>query len=328
MVELELVRPNLYFLLDSSGSMSEAMPGLVLQDRLDSARNAIELVLRGLGHRVNYGVSVFPADPNSCGPGEEVHATAPGDPVSYAVANKNGPQLTQLVFELHKIAPQGVTPTAAALRALHDTLVDLPGETFLFLLTDGAPNCNEELACEIEQCTANIERAYYSTKDRCDDSINCCRSDLYGSAACLDSQASEDAIAALHDEGVRTFVIGMPGTETYQDLLDTLAIAGGTARGSEGAYYPVTDSEALLDTLQELGGKVSLSCTVELNEVPPDPAQVNVFLDDTLIGFDEVDGWSWLDTGTVQLNGEACELAETGQILQIQVVAGCPVVLL
>jgi hypothetical protein len=344
-VELEVVRPNLYFLLDRSGSMTESMPGLVLQDRFDAARIAIELVLRGMGHRVNFGASVFPADPTGCGPGVEIHATAPGDPVSYAVANENGPQLKSLAFDLMRISPSGVTPTAAALSELHDTLTELPGKTYLFLLTDGAPNCNLDLECEIDQCTANIEQVQYSERDVCDESINCCSHEIFGPGTCLDAQATINAVTALHDDGVNTFVIGMPGTETYSTLLNDLAHAGGVARSEAPYYYSVTDSEQLVETLHVLGGAASLSCSIDLNEIPPDPSRVNVFLDDMLVPFDPEAGWSWgedaqdgADAGAqstargpnsrVELHGEPCALATDGQVLQIQIVAGCPVVLL
>jgi hypothetical protein len=341
-VELDVVRPNLYFLLDGSGSMTESMPGLLLQDRFDAARIAIELVLRGVGHRVNFGASVFPANPIGCGPGREIHPTAPGDPVSYALANENGPQLKSLAFDLMRFSPSGVTPTAAALTDLHDTLTALPGKTYLFLLTDGAPNCNLDLECDIDQCTANIERVPYTESDVCDESVNCCSAEIFGPSTCLDSQATLNAVTALHDDGVNTLVIGMPGTETYGALLDDLAHAGGLARSEAPYYYPVTDSEQLVETLQILGGDASLSCTIALNEVPPDPGRVNVFLDDTLIPFDSEQGWSWGETPraaeggpeggtevtTVKLHGEPCELATNGQVLQIQIVAGCPVVLL
>jgi hypothetical protein len=351
-VELEVVRPNLYFLVDSSGSMTEAMPGLVLQNRFDAARIAIELVLRDVGHRVNFGASVFPANAESCGPGREIHETARGDPVSYAVADESGPQLKSLAFELLKIAPNGTTPTATALTALHDTLTALPGKTFLFLMTDGAPNCNLDLNCNVDQCTANIERVRYLDNAVCDDSINCCSDEIFGPGTCLDSAATLDAVAALHEDGVNTFVIGMPGTETYGALLDDLAHAGGLARSEAPYYYPVTDSEGLVETLRILGGSASLSCHIDLNDVPPDPALVNVFLDDTLVPFDPLDGWTWGDdtapsedggaadggpvdggpvrstpVATVELHGEPCDLATDGQVLQIQVVAGCPVVL-
>lgn len=356
-VELEVVRPNLYFLVDGSGSMTEAMPGLVLQNRFDAARIAIELVLRDVGHRVNFGASVFPAEPEGCGPGREIHATTRGDPVSYAVADESGPQLKSLAFELLKISPSGVTPTATALTDLHDTLTALPGKTFLFLMTDGAPNCNLDLDCDVDQCTANIESVRYTDREVCDDSVNCCSDDIFGPGACLDSAATVDAVTALHDDGVNTFVIGMPGTETYGALLDDLAHAGGVARSEAPYYYPVTDSEGLVETLRILGGNASLSCRIDLNEVPPDRSLVNVFLDDTLVPFDPVDGWSWGDdtappddggaadgvppdggpadggparsapVATVELHGEPCDLATNGQVLQIQIVAGCPVVL-
>jgi len=326
-VALDLVRPNLYFLLDRSGSMNESIPGTFLLDRFGAARNAIELVLRDIGHRVNFGASVFPEHPQECGPGMEVHVTAPGDPVSFALAHENGPQLDSLVFDLLRITPQGVTPTSAALTGLHDTLVGLPGETFLFLLTDGAPNCNEALGCGADQCTANIEQLPYSASQVCNDSINCCSTSIFGPLACLDAQATTDAVTALHDDGVTTFVIGMPGTEAYETLLGELAQAGGAAREQEPFYYPVADSDELLETLKSLGGQVSLSCTIELNEIPPDPDRVNVFLDDTLIAYDEEEGWAWQGESTVELHGEACALATNGQVLQIQVVAGCPLIL-
>jgi hypothetical protein len=326
-VELELVRPNLYFLLDRSGSMAEPIPGTLPQNRLGAASVAIEQVLRQIGHRVNFGASVFPADTSTCGPGEEVQPLGPGDPVSYALSNKDGPQLQRLVFNLRRVAPEGVTPTAAALTALHDTLAAFSGHTYLFLLTDGAPNCNAALACAATQCTANIEMLPYADMKLCDDTVNCCDANIFGSEACLDSDATLAAVSALSDVRVRTFVIGMPGTETYEDLLNELAQAGGTARPQLPFYYKATDSDELADTLKTLGGQASLSCSIELNQVPPDPSLVNVFLDDTLIAFDEADGWSWKDEGTVQLNGPACDLAQGGQVLQIQVVAGCPVFL-
>jgi hypothetical protein len=324
-VELEVVRPNLYFLLDASGSMTEAMPGLLLHNRYDAARIAIELVLRGVGHRVNFGVSVFPGEAEGCGPGREVQQTIAGDPVSYALADENGPRLKSLVFNLMKIGPSGVTPTEAALTDLHDTLTELPGKTYLFLLTDGAPNCNENLNCDIDQCTANIERVRLSDTVVCNEDINCCSDQVFGSTTCLDSQATLEAVRALHDDDVDTFVIGMPGTEAYGALLDDLAHAGGLARSEAPYYYQVTDSEQLIETLQILGGVASLSCSIDLNEVPPDPNLVNVFLDDTLLPFDEQDGWAWNGEQTVELRGEACDLATAGQVLQIQIVAGCPV---
>jgi len=164
----------------------------------------------------------------------------------------------------------------------------------------------------------------YADMKLCDDTVNCCSSDIFGAEACLDADATLAAVSALSDIKVRTFVIGMPGTETYEDLLNQLAQAGGTARPQRPFYYKATDSDELADTLKTLGGQASLGCSIELNQVPPDPSLVNVFLDDTLIAFDAADGWSWKDEGTVQLNGPACDLAQGGQVLQIQVVAGCP----
>lgn len=58
--------------------------------------------------------------------------------------------------------------------------------------------------------------------------------------------------------------------------------------------------------------------------MPPDKSLVNVYLDTTLVQLDPVDGWSWVDDTTVELAGEACEKLKSGDVLQVQVVAGCP----
>ena len=50
-VGLELVRNNLYFVLDASGSMTATIPGTEEQTRYEAAVGAVEEVLLGVGHR-------------------------------------------------------------------------------------------------------------------------------------------------------------------------------------------------------------------------------------------------------------------------------------
>jgi hypothetical protein len=57
--------------------------------------------------------------------------------------------------------------------------------------------------------------------------------------------------------------------------------------------------------------------------VPPDPTQVNVFLDEQVLAQAGADGWT-LSGQTVTLLGGSCQKVLAGQVLDVRVVAGCP----
>jgi hypothetical protein len=78
--------------------------------------------------------------------------------------------------------------------------------------------------------------------------------------------------------------------------------------------------------LFEIGIKVAVSCTVNIGQEPPDPALVNVYFDTTLVGQDDTDGWAWVDATTIEIRGAACDQLKSGEVLQVQVVSGCPTV--
>src|SRR4051812_536916 len=111
--------PNLYFIVDRSGSMGEILPGSGYS-KYENARIAISKMLRVIGHRVRYGAGVFPAFSGSdgCEPGLQIFATVAGDPPTFAESGTDGPHLTSLLTQLGQITPDGATPTAATLRAL------------------------------------------------------------------------------------------------------------------------------------------------------------------------------------------------------------------
>jgi len=140
----------------------------------------------------------------------------------------------------------------------------------------------------------------------------------------LDSGATIAAVSKLRDAGIRTYVVGIPGSEYYASLLDQLATVGGSARAGSPAYYRVDDIQTLSSTLAQIGYQALLTCEFSLDEPPPDPTFVNVYLDSGLVAYDPEDGWSWTSETSLQLNGEACELLKSGAVGQVQVVAGCP----
>ncbi len=318
-------RPNLYFVIDRSGSMKEKSGGFSYYQH---ARIAIAEVLRTIGHRVSYGAAVFPTTGGpieGCQPGKQVFPTQPGDPVTFAEQGTEGPVLESLLATLAAQAPHGGTPTAATLNALASTLSALPGKTYVVLATDGAPNCNAAAQCDESECMLNLEGATVGGV-QCQSGFNCCDETLVpgGQLQCVDADASEAAVAALASAGIPTYVVGIPGSEAYSAVLDRLAIAGETARPSLPKYYAIGDASQLSAVLKQIGAKVAISCDIQLDFEPEDPDLVNVYLDKQLLPSDEIDGWVWTGTQSVQIRGPACDKLMSGDVLTVQVVGGCP----
>lgn len=334
--KLEFVRPNLYFAIDASGSMTDAIPpgesanyapGTAPYSRYAALAVAIQSLLARVGHRVNYGATLFPRGADTCDAGEEIRALGAGDDVSFALSGELGPELRSFMFYIRRRAPDGATPVALALDALASPLAAAGPNTYVFLATDGGPNCNPAYGCGVDTCMPNLEKLRLTAELVCDDTLNCCDETLFGPANCLDSEGSLGAVRRLAAAGVKTIVIGMPGSEIYGDVLDQLAVAGGSPRPDAPHYYRVSDAEALQATVSALGLTVAMSCTIQLSEPPPDPTLVNLLFDGELIPNDPVDGWTFADERTVVVQGAACALLEAGQVLQADVIAGCPIVI-
>jgi Mg-chelatase subunit ChlD len=321
--------PNIYFVVDRSGSMGAPFEGSVV-DKYQAARGSIIGLLRNIGHRVRYGAAIFPSKlgADMCTPGEQIFSTTLGDPAACAAQGVAGPLLRDLSARLASVPPDGATPTAATLEAIRPTLTELEGETFVVLVTDGAPNCNLDTACPASKCTLNIEMLSVDGRD-CNASYNCCDAANTGPNApgfCVDDAASEQAVSALADAGIMTYVIGMPGAEPYAELLNRLAAAGGTARGAETDYYAVGDAEALRGALQEIGTGIAISCSIDLEVAPEDPARVNVYFDGEVVPADDADGWGWDGDRRIEVNGGACDRLKSGDVLEARVVFGCDTV--
>jgi len=315
---------NLYFVLDRSGSMEESS-GLHGWNKYTAVRVAVVNVVRTLGSRANFGAAIFPGETSllsGCGAGFEVFETQRGD---LPGGTSDGPVTTKFSHAID-VEPNGGTPTAATLESLVPTLSALKGKTVVVLSTDGAPNCRFGQACTASECIFNIEGATVGDK-KCEGNYNCCDPTVPGSPGtswCVDAVYTTQAIQQLRDKGIRTFVVGIPGSSYYDALLDQMAIVGGSARATSPRYYRIDDMAALSDTLQQIGNQVLLSCELMLDAVPPDREFVNVYFDQNAVAYDEANGWTWAGDKTVVLHGESCYALEQGAVGQVQVVAGCP----
>jgi hypothetical protein len=319
--------PNLYFVIDRSGSMNEPFGDA---SRYETTRDALEQVLQQIGHRVHYGAAVFPALAYSdgCGPGVQVFPSTQGDPARYARDRETGPILAELLSRLGYAGQEGGTPTAETLAALRPTLVDLGPRTYVVLATDGAPNCNADTSCEASRCMLNVE-GFTVDGNECTPDYNCCDPDNTAVGAerwCVDGARLEEEVEALAESGIPTYVIGMPGASYYADLLNRLAELGGTAREGETAYYAADDPAVLIGDLLEIGTGLAISCTVELEHEPEDPGQVNLYFDERLLPSDDDDGWRWAGPQTVEIVGAACDELGSGEVIELQIRYGCATV--
>ncbi|MGA7119081.1 MAG: vWA domain-containing protein [Polyangiaceae bacterium] len=301
--------PNLYFVLDVSGSMLD-------NGKWGNVRTAVADLVREIGANANFGVTVFPEPGASeCTAGIEVMPLRPGD---WGGA-------TQAAFiAATALTPNGGTPTAATFHSLVHKLAALPSLTFVILATDGGPNCDAAIQpCTVDQCTTNIDG---TNTLQCPPGgpANCCTGNPEG---CLDGDATAQAVSDLRTAGVQTYVMGIPGSAPYAAVLDQLATAGGTARPSEPLYYQVDspDTNALSDAFEQIADAVMKSCTLLLEKNPGDPNMVNVAVNGTVIPSDGPDGWT-LHGQTVTLSGASCGAFEGAASLPVRISQGCPTV--
>ena len=145
--------------------------------------------------------------------------------------------------------------------------------------------------------------------------------------------------------GVPTFVVGVPGSQVYREVLSRIATAGGTARagcsdtGPTYCHYDLSEGvdfgAELQAALAEIGEAV-IACEYEIPDNPDgafDPTRVNVRITtdgtEETIGRDESRsaGWDYTDGETrIELFGTACDRARAAD--QLDILFGCPTLLI
>lgn len=142
--EFEVLDPNVYIMLDISGSMNWAVDGSGNpppgQSRWELALDGLEQMATELHDEARFGVGSFPAPGSSCSPGFE-HLLDMGDHSA-----------STLQSEFGALSPSGGTPTTRGLRYVRDNqLWSDPLDPFddqrvktVLLVTDGEPNCDPD----------------------------------------------------------------------------------------------------------------------------------------------------------------------------------------
>jgi hypothetical protein len=294
-------------LVDTSLSMDERAPGSNRSKWIETRRvmlDAIDLMPR----TTSVGVVFYPdvevgADP--CFDSEADVAVA-------ALGSSTSQQRSRIRDAFERENPRGSTPTHDAYRYALDELAAAPGvgQRFLVLITDGVPTY--ALGCE----------GSGQQQDPADP-----------------TPLIPEAASAL-GRGIKTFVIGSPGSEGARRSLSQMAEAGGTASdgcSSDGrphyCHFDMTQeddfAQALRDALASISG-IALSCAYDIPEPPSggtlDLTKVNVVFkppgaDRELIPQSPAgtcaDGWQYsADQSQVLLCGDTCDRvsSSTGQL--------------
>jgi Mg-chelatase subunit ChlD len=323
---------NVLLVVDKSSSMKGT--GEFPDGRWAALGGALGSALDEAKERVSFGLEFFPfADnpddtPTTC-------QTATGLDILVPIGS-GADTVPVIESALAQYEPAGGTPTADALaQALayfqKGAGSTLEGKSYVLLATDGGPDCNADLTCDVDSCTINLENPM--TTSACGGS--CCDAalDPKGPESCVDEARTVSAVKALAKAGIKTFVVGIPGSEFFGGTLDKMAEAGLEPNpGAPPSYYAVTadaGAEGLTKVLTDITTGLITTCRLELTSSPPALGLLNVQIDGRDVPQEGPDGWS-VDTSTspptIVLAGKTCDTMEQQGAKAVNITYGCPTV--
>jgi hypothetical protein len=306
----------LQLIVDTSGSMDQDAPGATQGSKWQATRRALLSAVEEMPGRTAVGVIFYPDV------SDDVDATGPSnncfdrqaDVAIGPLDTQNSAQRRQIQTAFQAQSPNGGTPTHDAydfgVRTLEATTA--PGARFAVVITDGTPTY----------------------------SLGCVGTGLISDP--VDPTPLVGAAQQFFKDGVRTFVIGSPGSEDARESLSRMAEAGGTAspgcshRGPNYCHFDMTRAPdfavALSGALGQIAG-LALSCNYDIPTPPNggmlDAAKVNVLYrplggDQELIRKNTAatcsEGWEYSeDQKQVLLCGSTCDrLRESNGTVTLQ----------
>ena len=148
-----------------------------------------------------------------------------------------------------------------------------------------------------------------------------------GAPTCDTKQADVVApVASMAARGIKTYVLGLPGSTAVVSFLNAVAAAGGTGVASTPA-----DPSAFEDAVSQIAASSFDPCTLVVNPPAADPAQVHLVVTDASNpGGAEVPrgdaGDAWMisaDGATVTLLGDVCTKEKAGAYTSLLLASGC-----
>ena len=279
----------------------------------DITRDALQEVLGTLPEELAVGLFFYPNMETEGSDEPRPVAECVNLDEGIAVAPLTDQHRENLIEIFDDTEPNGWTPTHGAYEhALETSLLpsDLPGNKYLLLITDGIPTLTHDCEGESNQ----------------------------GGAEPVDTDPIVDAIAAARRAGVRTFLIGSPGSEDGRQWMSLAAIQGATARAGcqvDGPPYCHMDmttapdfGAALRAGLNQVTGEIS--CTYDIPDPPAgqtiDPNLVNLIVQ-TSSGTSQLvlpdsngdctEGWQLNGNQVVLCDGTCSRVQADGAALQL-----------
>ncbi len=337
---------NMLLVIDESGSMNAKASSTAANTKWADMKQALSTALTSVQDSINFGLKLFPYDPNGIGTDIQSSCAVPTGPDDVNVDIAPGTTNLQKIIDLvNAQTPGGGTPTTSALTQAYAYFTqgkgkDLEGSKWVLLATDGGPNCNSAITCTKETCTQNMDLT--CAGGIATTTVNCCDTTGQPNAnmSCLDDVAVVKQIATLAGVGVGTYVIGIPGSEAYAATLNKMAQAGGVPNknGTNGElYYAVSAANPLGDltkAFEDITSKFVKSCDITLSSSPRDPTLVQVAKDCELIPMlpgnkpteAGADGF-FVDYGSnpahLMLTGRYCDNISTVGATTLDVIEGC-----
>ena len=132
-------------------------------------------------------------------------------------------------------------------------------------------------------------------------------------------------IRALHDLGIKTYVLGFGSGASEPVILNAMADAGGTTQ----FYFANTPGELNTAFDSILGEVTELSCVFDLSNEPSNTDAITIVVNDDEIEKSTTNGWSYdAQANQVELHGEACETLKSAGVQSVEVGLGCGTVLI
>lgn len=294
-VQADLRTVNMLLVLDESGSMNDKASTSDAQNKWGIMKTALANALTPVQNDINFGLLLFPYEPNGVVDTTNIitSCNVPNDAAAISVPIAAGPNnLAAILGVVGRQTPAGSTPTGKALQQAYNYFAtgdgkNLPGTKWVLLATDGGPNCNPALTCAYPTCTQNLDLQCADKQPTT--TFNCCDPAATGqpnaNMICLDDLAATSQIANLALIGVKTFVVGLPGSEPYANALNNFAIAGkvpNTGGAANEQYYAVSAASAPLDLTKAFANittQLAKTCDLVLSWTPADRAKVSVAID-------------------------------------------------
>ena len=296
-------------LIDTSLSMNERARGDD-QTKLEATKQALNAAIADLPEGLGVGLAFYPNVPVNTMP-------CFAESVAVPIAPLDGAQRTALTTAVTGVMANGSTPThdayIYALAQLNATTLE--GNKYLVLITDGIPTYSQ--GCVGTGMPPGVDTAPLVTE-------------------------SQNAFAA----GVKTFVIGSPGSEDARAGLSAMARVGGTGPDGcadtgtpEYCHFDMTQSTDVAGALTGALGEITQQIPIDCNfEIPPppnsadtiDPAKTNVFYNEMPIPYDQscaaASAWRFDDPVApkeVIFCGSLCDAVKADPMSKVDVNFGC-----